>query len=342
MLMYLSLFVIVVIVSWALTGCLRQYALSKRLLDVPNERSSHSVVTPRGGGVGIVLPFLVALPLFPWVGWLTVESAIGIGGAGALVAWIGFLDDHGHIPARWRLLAHFVAAVWGLYWLGGFPAIDFLGFHLDLGWLGYLLGAIYLIWLLNLYNFMDGIDGIASIEAITVCLGSMLMVWLTMPGENMWAGSLLLLAAVAGFLVWNYPPAKIFMGDAGSGFLGLTLGLLSIHAATAHSELFWGWVILLGAFIVDATVTLLRRLSNREKIYEAHRSHAYQYASRKLGSHKPVSLAYGIINLAWLLPLALCVAKGWLDGLLGVLVAYAPLAVAAYYLKAGAGKLQEV
>lgn len=340
--MGLWLFVIVAIVSWALTGCLRRYALSKRLIDVPNERSSHSVATPRGGGVAIVVSFLAAFSLFPLFGWFTMESVTGIGGAGALVAWVGFSDDHGHIPARWRLLAHFAAAAWGLYWLGGFPAVDVLGFHLDLGWFGNVMSAVYLVWLLNLYNFMDGIDGIASIEAITVCLGGILMVWLLVPDENVWAGNLLLLTAVAGFLVWNYPPAKIFMGDAGSGFLGLTLGLLSIHAATVNPKLFWGWVILLGTFMVDATVTLLRRLCNREKVYEAHRSHAYQYAARKIGSHKPVSLAYGMINLVWLLPLALCVAKGWLDGVLGALIAYAPLAVAAYYLKAGAGNLQEV
>ena len=340
--MGLWLFVVMVIVSWILTSCLRRYALSKRLVDVPNERSSHSVITPRGGGLAIVLSFLMGLPLFPWLGWLTLKSVIGIGGAGALVALIGFLDDHGHVSVRWRLLAHFAGAGWGLYWLGGFPVVDVFGFYLYLGWLGHLLAFIYLVWLLNLYNFMDGIDGIASIEAITVCFGSILMVWMVGPGEYVWSGSLLLLASVAGFLVWNYPPAKIFMGDAGSGFLGLTLGMLSIHAAAINPKLFWGWVILLGAFIVDATITLLRRVANGEKIYEAHRSHAYQYASRKLGSHKWVSLAYGLVSLVWLLPLALLVASGKLDGLLGVFIAYAPLVAVAFYLKAGAGQLQEV
>src|SRR5687768_16066675 len=103
---------------------------------------------------------------------------------------------------------------------------------------------------------MDGIDGIASIEAITICLGGVLIYWLAAPYESAGAGGLLLLATVAGFLVWNYPPAKIFMGDAGSGFLGLVLGLLSIQAAVIKTGFFWSWVILLGAFIVDATVTL--------------------------------------------------------------------------------------
>ena len=335
-------FIVTGVMSWAFTGLLRHYALAKSLIDIPNQRSSHSIPTPRGGGLAIVLTMLAILPVFAWLGWLPLGVTIGFGGAGGLVALVGFLDDHGHVRARWRLLAHFLAAAWGLYWLGGFPTINVFGFYLNLGWFGNVLSAIYLVWLLNLYNFMDGIDGIASIEAITVCFGGILMVWMVAPGEYVWSGSLLLLASVAGFLVWNYPPAKIFMGDAGSGFLGLMLGLLSIHAATANSKLFWGWMILLGAFIVDATVTLLRRLTNREKLYEAHRSHAYQYASRKLGSHEKVTLAYGIINLAWLLPLALCVAMGWLDGLVGVLISYTPLIIVAFYFKAGARKLQEV
>jgi Fuc2NAc and GlcNAc transferase len=340
--MILALIAVVGVVSWSLTGWLRHYALTKRLLDVPNERSSHSVPTPRGGGVAIVLSFLAALPVLLWAGWLGRGEAVALGGAGVLVALIGFLDDHGHIPARWRLLVHFGAAAWGLYWLGGFPAVNVFGVSLAGGWVGQALAAVYLVWLLNLYNFMDGIDGIAGIEAITVCLGGALLYWLAAPDAYAWAASLLLAAAVAGFLIWNYPPAKIFMVDAGSGFLGLMLGLLSVQAAMLQSTLFWSWLILLGAFIVDATVTLLRRLVNGEKVYEAHRSHAYQYAARKFGSHKTVSLAYGLVNLVWLMPLALAVAGGLLDGLTGVLIAYAPLLAAAFYLKAGAGSLQEI
>jgi Fuc2NAc and GlcNAc transferase len=329
-------------VSWMLTGLLRRYALARSLLDVPNARSSHSVPTPRGGGVAIVLAFLGALPWFVYAGWLPHRAAIGFAGAGVLVALIGFLDDHRHVPARWRLLVHFGAAAWGLYSLGGLPPLQMFGSVLDAGWAGEVLMAVFLVWLLNLYNFMDGIDGIAGIEAITVCLGGTLMHWLTVPEAMGWAPSLLLAAVVTGFLIWNYPPAKIFMGDAGSGFLGLMLGLLAVQAATLQPSLFWGWIILLGTFIVDATVTLLRRLVSGERVYEAHRSHAYQYAARKLGSHKAVSLAYGLVNLLWLLPLALCAATGRLDGLTGVLIAYAPLTVAAFYLKAGAGRLQEV
>lgn len=124
-------------------------------------------------------------------------------GAGSGVALLGFLDDHGHIAARWRLLGHFSAAIWILLWTGGFPPLDVVGHAVDLGWLGHVLAVFYLVWVLNLYNFMDGIDGIASVEAIGVCVGGALIYWLT--GHVAMVGIPLLLAcAVAGFLIWNF------------------------------------------------------------------------------------------------------------------------------------------
>lgn len=323
------------LLAWLLTALLRRYALARSLLDIPNARSSHILPTPRGGGVAIVLTFFIGLPLLQLAG---VEISTGLlwalYGAGAGVALLGFLDDHGHIPARWRLLGHFVAAIWVLFWLGGIPPMVFLGMPLDFGWLGHLLALFYLVWLLNLYNFMDGIDGIASVEAISATLGGILMLVLVGQPEQVW--SLLLLAlAVAGFLLWNFPPAKIFMGDAGSGFLGVVLGIFSLHSAWSAPQLFWGWLILLGVFVVDASVTLLRRLLRREKVYEAHRSHAYQYAARQFGQHLPVTVAVVLINFCGLLPLALVVALGWLDGLIGLLLAYVPLLWLAVRFRAG-------
>lgn len=321
-------------VSLLLTGALRRYALARSLMDVPNARSSHSVPTPRGGGVAIVLSFLAALPLLAVVGVLPWPVLWALMGAGAWVAVVGFLDDHGHIAARWRLLAHFIGVAWALGWLGGLPSLAVFGFDLELGWLGYVLAAFYLVWLLNLYNFMDGIDGIASVEAISVGLGGALIYALL--GEPTAIGAPLLLAvAVAGFLFWNFPPARIFMGDAGSGFLGIALGVLSLQAAWIAPQLLWSWLILLGVFTVDATWTLFRRLLRGDKVYEAHRSHAYQYASRRFGNHLPVTLAVLGINLLWLLPIALWVGLGGLDGLLGLLVAYLPLVVLAVKFKAG-------
>lgn len=320
--------------SCLLTYCLRRYALHKSLLDIPNGRSSHTVPTPRGGGVAIVMSYLAALVYVYGAGLVDLSSFMALLGAGLFIAALGFLDDHGHIAARWRLLGHFVAAIWGLFWLGGFPAIRLFGTEFDLGLIGDVLAAFYLVWLLNLYNFMDGIDGIASVEAITVCLSAVLIYALNgFPG--LIGLPILLACAVAGFLSWNFPPARIFMGDAGSGFLGVTLGILSLQAAWISSQLLWAWLILLGVFIVDATVTLIRRLVRGDKIYEAHRSHAYQFASRRFGRHLPVTSAVGVINLFWLLPLALCVTLFGLDGASGLVIAYIPLVILAIRFNAG-------
>ena len=335
------IFLCTAVLALLLTGLLRRYALAHHLLDIPNERSSHTVPTPRGGGVAIVLTFLVILPLLGLVTELPTANIWALLGAGGWVAVIGFLDDLGHIPPLWRLLGHFIGAGWALAWLGGLPPLPVFGHMLDLGWLGHGLAAVYLVWLLNLYNFMDGIDGIAGIEAVTVCLGGAVLYALS-AGDSQWMVPVLLLAAVAGFLFWNFPKAKIFMGDAGSGFVGMVLGMLSIQAAWVAPELFWGWVILLGAFVVDATVTLVRRVRRGERFYQAHRSHAYQYAARRYGAHPPVSLAFGAINIFWLLPVAALVAVGRLDGVLGVVMAYAPLIWLAVRFKAGARELQEV
>ncbi|MFJ2357715.1 glycosyltransferase family 4 protein [Pseudomonas fluorescens] len=321
-------------ISFFLTQLLRHYALVQRLVDVPNARSSHVVPTPRGGGLAIVLSFLLAVALLFATGVISLGVFAAYVGTGGLIAVIGFMDDHGHIAARWRLLGHFAAASWGLFWLGGLPVVTVLGFDFDLGWVGDILAVFYLVWMLNLYNFMDGIDGIASVEAICVCLGICLLYWISDMPELIWL-PLFLAASVIGFLWWNFPPARIFMGDAGSGFLGGVLGLLSLHAAWTKPQMLWAWVILLGVFIVDATFTLLRRLFRGDKVYEAHRSHAYQFASRKMGSHMAVTLAVGMINICWLLPVALLVSKFELDGLVGVVVAYAPLVFLALKYRAG-------
>ncbi len=314
----------VLAVSWVLTLGLRRYALAKSLMDIPNERSSHSVPTPRGGGVAIVVAFLLALPVLTGLNLLSTEALYGVFGSGLLVAIIGFADDHGHIAARWRLLGHFIAAAWALFWLKGLPPIELFGITVDLGWFGNILALVYLVWMLNLYNFMDGIDGLASAEAISVCLGMCLVYWFSGNLELIWA-PLILAAAVAGFLWWNFPPARIFMGDAGSGFLGIVLALLTIQAVWVAPQLFWSWLILLGVFIVDATWTLVQRLLRGAKIYQAHRSHAYQCASRRYSSHKVVTLSVVIINLFWLLPISLWVGGECLDGVAGLILAYMPL-----------------
>jgi Fuc2NAc and GlcNAc transferase len=324
--------VVVLVAAYGLTFALRRYALARSLMDVPNARSSHTVPTPRGGGVAIVLVFLAAISLLAFSAMLDTRVWLALFGSGALVAVVGFLDDHNHIAARWRLLGHFAAGAWALLWLGGMPGL--LGAVDGLPALWWLFGLFYLVWMLNLYNFMDGIDGIASVEAICVCAGACLIYALSGHPQLIWLPALLA-AAVSGFLLWNWPPAKIFMGDAGSGFLGLILATLSVQAGWVETDYFWAWVILLGVFIVDATFTLLRRLLRGDKVYQAHRSHAYQYASRVHRRHLPVTVATALINLGWLLPWAIGVTVFGLNPLLGTFFAYIPLLWLAFRYHAG-------
>ncbi len=326
--------------SWLATGWTRRFALARNVLDIPNARSSHTTPTPRGGGVAIVLTFLAGTAVSALLGLANTKLAIAAAASGALVALLGFLDDRKPLPARWRFAGHLMAAGWVTWHLGPLPPLPVFGQPLPLTVIGPVLAVIFIVWSINLFNFMDGIDGIASIEAITVTLAGGLLWALAVPGGSWWL-ALLLAAATAGFLVWNFPPAKIFMGDAGSGFLGLQIGSLILWSGSEHPPLFWALSILYGCFMVDATVTLVRRVRRGEKFFEAHRAHAYQYASRQLKGHRPVTIGVGAINVFWLLPIAAAVAFEHLDGAWGMMLAYAPLVWAAFRLHAGDRAEQE-
>lgn len=338
--LFAGLFFVAFAVAYWLTGQVRKYALMKNVLDIPNERSSHTTPTPRGGGVAVVFVFLVALCVLWASDFISARSLLAFGGGGFLVSVVGFIDDHGHIAARWRLLTHAVSAMLIVTALGGFPEVIILDFKLDFEELGYVLAVLYLVWLLNLYNFMDGIDGLASIEAICACVGAsvcslVVQQWVLTESSVL---AMILASSVAGFMIWNYPPAQIFMGDACSGFLGLVLGALSLLAAWENSELFWCWIILLAVFITDATMTIFRRLVRGEKVYEAHRCHAYQYAARYFGSHMAVTVGIMLINLFWLFPVALFVALNLVDGFIAALFSYTPVLILAYKFNSGAAE----
>jgi Fuc2NAc and GlcNAc transferase len=198
-----------------------------------------------------------------------------------------------------------------------------------------VLGVIGIIWVLNLFNFMDGIDGIAGVEGLFLALagGGLALFDAAAPGFAMICFGFG--AACAGFLVWNWAPASIFMGDAGSGFVGYLIAVLAVAAGFRDPAGLWVWLILGGVFFVDATITLLRRLLRGEKPHEAHRTHVYQRLSRAWGSHARVSLAVTAVNLLWLLPWA--VAAKFHPALAAwfTLSALAPLVLLAVSLGAG-------
>ncbi|MEW7314338.1 glycosyltransferase family 4 protein [Buttiauxella gaviniae] len=339
----MSIAVVIFVFSFVLTWCIRIYALKNNVIDIPNQRSSHSVPTPRGGGVAIVVAFLIGIIVLNVTDTVTFAQMLSLFIAGFITAVVGFLDDHGHIAARWRLLMHFLAAAAGLFFLAQFPTIDLFGYQFSAGLAGMIFGLVYLAWMLNLYNFMDGINGLASMEAIFFALASCVIIVFAVPNamETTQVAILPLLGCAAlGFIVWNFPKAKIFMGDAGSGFLGITIGLIVLHVSLLDSKLFLAEICLLGVFIVDATTTLLRRLIAGKKIYEAHASHTYQIFARKYGSHKPVTTGAFIINLVWLFPIALLISSGKVTGVVGVFIAWLPLLITAY--RSGAGVKDKV
>jgi len=318
-----------VFASFILTEFIRRYTLKKNLIDMPNERSSHTIPTPRGGGLSIVVIFLIAAV---FVDSLSTDILFALIGSGVIIAAIGFWDDHGHVAAKWRLLAHFVASFWVLYWLGGIPEFQFLDFSLDAGWFGIGIVAFLLVWLLNLFNFMDGIDGIAASETIFVSCGSAFFFWLN-GVEYLSFISLVLAASTSGFLILNWSPAKIFMGDVGSGFLGLMIGVIA-YASILEGVSVFIWIVLLGVFLVDSGITLLRRVLNGDKWYEAHCSHAYQHAARKWG-HRRVTLSTTLINLCWLFPIAYLVHSDNNMAELLTFMAYVPLIILALKFQAG-------
>ena len=320
--------------SFLLTGLYRQFALRKLLLDIPNERSSHNVPTPRGGGIAIVVLYLLSITLLQSSLGLSMEQLSGFAIPGCLLAVISYIDDLNHVQPIWRLIVQITAAALGIYWLGGVP--DIVAELAPAFQLMIVCGAvILLVWLVNLYNFMDGINGIASLEAISVCSGLAVLLWLAFPGANHFVLPLILAVATAGFCCWNFPNAKIFMGDIGSCFIGLQLGLFAIYFSRLDINFFWAVMILLGTFVSDASVTLLRRLLRREKIYMAHREHAYQHLAFKLGNHTPVAIAYALITLLWLLPVASLVMTNKLAVIWGLGIAYIPLIAIVYIRRAG-------
>jgi len=291
------------VMSAGLSGVARRYALSRSLLDVPNERSSHSVPTPRGGGVAIVVVVLASLALLAARGVVGARLALALGGGGALVAVVGWLDDRRGVTPRARFAVQVLAAVWAIGWLGGMPEMTVGARALHLGAAGAVLAVLGIVWLTNLYNFMDGIDGIAAAEAIVVGFGGALLVAGVSPPLAL--VSAIVAAAAGGFLVWNLPPARLFMGDVGSGFLGFLFGGLALASERARALPAVLWLVLLGPFFVDATVTLLRRLARGDRWYEAHRSHAYQRAVQAGWSHGRVTGTVAGLSLV-------AVAAGWL------------------------------
>jgi Fuc2NAc and GlcNAc transferase len=327
------------LVSSTLTFLVRRLALSRGLLDVPNARSSHSSPTPRGGGLAIVLAACAGFCALSGIGMLHTDLLCALLGGGGAVAVVGFLDDRRPLPASVRFAVHLAAAIWAVAWLGGLPPLQVGTVVVHLGWFGHVMAVLAIVWTLNLFNFMDGIDAIAASEAVFVAAGGAFLLRLCGLSPQVPSAAVVFAAACAGFLPWNWPLARIFMGDVGSGFLGFVIAVLACAASRENAVAAWIWLVLGGVFFVDSTVTLLRRAFRGERVHEAHRNHAYQWLARRWHSHRRVTVATIALNVFWLFPCAVIATlfadlASWM-----VLWSFAPLVVLAVI--AGSGRSEQ-
>jgi Fuc2NAc and GlcNAc transferase len=325
------------VTSLILTAMLRRIALSTGLIDVPNDRSSHSEPVPRGGGLAIVISSVIAVGLLTGCGVIPIHLTLALCGGGIAVAAVGFLDDHGSLSPSKRLLVHFVAAAWAVACVGHVGELRVGTEAVRLGVAGYAISALGIVWFLNIFNFMDGIDGIAASETIFICGATLLFAAQSIGPIGIAGAAAAVGAASIGFIIWNWPPAKIFMGDVGSGYLGFIIGVLALSDDARNPSALWTWLILAGVFVMDSTVTLIRRMLRGDRITLAHRTHAYQHLARRVG-HATVTVSVTVINVVWLLPCALLSAVRPVYAFWLAILALCPLGVAAVAVGAGQPK----
>lgn len=267
---------------------MKDYAIRKSLVAHINERSSHMTPTPYGGGVAIAVTWFAGL-IYLYVNNQIEQNFFYALMLGLVISAVGYLDDLYELPPKVRIFVHGSIAFGGLYVLGGLHGIKFGFFSVENQIIVNIFAFLLVVWFINLYNFLDGIDGYAGSEAI----------FLAVAGFVLFGGNhfLVLVMAVLGFLFWNWQKAKIFMGDVGSTLLGYTVAIFTIYYANQDALNLWIWIALFALFWFDATITLFRRYKNGEKLYQAHKKHAYQRLVQLGWSHKRVVFWSIIVNI---------------------------------------------
>ena len=254
--------------------------IKKSLVATVNERSSHTTPTPHGGGIALSITWFIGLVYLYFIG--EIESSLFYALLfGLIISIVSFFDDIYELSPKLRLIIQATVAIGGLYFLGGFETLTFGIFDIQNPILTNVFAFFMIIWFINLYNFLDGINGYAGSEAVFLALSGFVLF-----GGNHF---LVLGVAVLGFLYWNWNKAKIFMGDVGSTLLGYNIAIFTIYYANQEATNFWIWIILFALFWFDATLTLVRRKRNKEKLSQAHKKHAYQRLTQSGWSHFKVT-----------------------------------------------------
>ena len=284
----LLLIALLLIVSYLLTWLIKNFSTKNRILDIPNERSSHLLPTPRGGGLAIIIAWYIGITSLFFFGEVSRNLYFALL-SGILLAVISLLDDVFDIRPVIRLSVQTITVIIAFILLKGIHTVYIGDNDLFPMIILYTITIVGMVWFINLYNFLDGIDGYASFEAITIGLA---LYFFTGYSIN-----LMLVAAVSGFLIWNWPKARIFMGDVGSTQLGFVIIVLGVYFHNEHKLSIVCWLILLAPFWFDATLTLFRRWRNKEKLSQAHRKHIYQRLVQSGFSHLKVDIFLSVLNL---------------------------------------------
>ena len=288
-------FIAAAIASALIVEGVRLWTTRREILDIPNERSSHKTPTPRGGGIAIVAVTACGLLLLHRAAsWRDIAALLVPALVIAAVSWI---DDVKHTPPLLRFAVHLGTAIAAVYFFGAWTELwlPLIGV-VHLGWFGIVMTVVWIAGLTNAYNFMDGIDGIAGLQAVIAGAAWAVLAFRESLPLIAWSG-LLLAASSLGFLIHNWPPAKIFMGDVSSAFLGYLFAVLTVIASHRDPRLAACGVLFVWPFIFDTLFTVIRRALRRERLHEAHRTHLYQRLNQTGLGHAAVTILYGVLAL---------------------------------------------
>ena len=305
----------------------RKFAISRDIVANPNFRTLHVTPIPAGGGIVFSMVFVIGIFYIWFLNQLSTNFMLLLSVGGGMTALFGFLDDLKDIRAKKKLVVQILLSCWAVFLLEGGTLFYF-------EWLPSLISILaallFLVCMMNAYNFMDGIDGMAVSGAVFVSATILWVLLWTHPESEFILVMALLLATTSAFLLFNWPPASIFMGDAGSLFLGYLFGALILVTVMVGDVTIWTWLVVFGYFFADTTVTQIMRVILVKKWYLAHRSHAYQNLARISGSHLKVTGGVVFYNLIWILPLTLWSAFSPEMALYAVVLAVTPGMVVAY------------
>jgi len=306
-------YVVLLISSFLMTFFIKNYAIKKSFLAKVNERSSHSIPTPHGGGIAIATTWLTGLFYLNLTNQIETNLFYALL-VGFLISIVSFFDDLYELSPKFRLIIQSLVALFGLYFLNGLNTISFGFFTIDFWLFTNIFAFFMIIWFINLTNFIDGINGYVGSEFVFLSIAGLIFF-----GDSHF---IVLLVSVLGFLYWNWNKAKIFMGDVGSTLLGYNIAIFTIYYSNIDSSFFWFWIILFGLFWFDATFTLIRRKLNGEKLSQAHKKHAYQRLTQSGWSHYKVT-NYSIILNIILLALVYFIANIAISFMLSVFLLFA-------------------